>query len=71
MYPVSEGYFRKIPVERKGTFDCPRNQYFSQITLTNRIYLFNSAQYLTASKTASSLAKGYDSDPPSLHPWQI
>jgi hypothetical protein len=26
---------------------------FSQITLTNRIYLFNSAKYLTASKTVA------------------
>jgi hypothetical protein len=37
---------RKIPVERKGkyrgTFDCPRNRY-----------LFNSAEYLTASKTVA------------------
>ena len=57
----SEGYLRKIPVERRGkypeplqrrgTFDCPGNRYFSQITLTNRIYLFNSAEYLTANKT--------------------
>ena len=31
----------------------PRNRYFSQITLTNRIYLFNSAEYLTASKTVA------------------
>ena len=53
IYPVSEGYLRKIPVERRGTFDCPRNRYFSQITLTNRIYLFNSAEYLTASKTVA------------------
>jgi hypothetical protein len=28
-------------------------QYFSQITLTNRIYLFNSTDYLTASKTVA------------------
>ena len=27
--------------------------YFLQITLTNRIYLFNSAEYLTASKTVA------------------
>jgi hypothetical protein len=27
--------------------------YFSQIILTNRIYLFNSAEYLTASKTVA------------------
>jgi hypothetical protein len=63
IYPVSEGYLRKIPVERtckypeplwrRGTFDCPRNRYFSQIPLTNRIYLFNSAEYLTASKTVA------------------
>ena len=26
--------------KRRGTFDCPRNRYFSQITLTNRIYLY-------------------------------
>jgi hypothetical protein len=31
-------------------FDSSRNRYFSQLTLTNRIYLFNSAEYLTASK---------------------
>jgi hypothetical protein len=31
----------------------PRNRYFSQITLTNRIYLFNSAEYLTESKTVA------------------
>ena len=63
IYPVSEGYLRKIPVERRGKyaeplkrrekFDCPRNRYFSQTTLTNRIYLFNSAEYLTASKTVA------------------
>jgi hypothetical protein len=60
IYPVSEGYLRKIPVERRGkyperrgTFDCPRNRYFSQITLTNRIYLFNSVEYLTANKTVA------------------
>ena len=51
IYPVSEGYLRKIPVSR--TVKCPRNRYFSQITLTNRIYLFNSAEYLTASKTVA------------------
>ena len=47
----------KIPVERRGQFpralDCSWNRYFSQITLTNRIYLFNSAEYLTASKTVA------------------
>ena len=32
---------------------CSRNRYFSQITLTNRIYWFNSAEYLTASKTVA------------------
>ena len=63
IYPVSEGYLRKIPVEsrgkyleplqRRGTFDCPGNRYFSQITLTNRIYLFNSDEYITASKTVA------------------
>jgi hypothetical protein len=37
----------------EGNFSCPRNQYFSQITLTNTIYLFNSAEYLTASKTVA------------------
>jgi hypothetical protein len=57
------GYLRKIPVEREGKFheppvrrvklSCPRNRYFSQITLTNMIYLFNSAEYLTASKTVT------------------
>ena len=38
---------KKIPVERRGKFHEP------QITLTNRIYLFNSAEYLTASKTVA------------------
>jgi hypothetical protein len=38
---------------RGDTFDCSRSRYFSQITLTNRIYLFNSAEYLTASKTVA------------------
>ena len=51
IYPVNEGYLRKIPVERRGKY--PRNRYFSQITLTNSIYLFNSAAYLTASKTVA------------------
>ena len=37
----------------EGNFSCPRNQYFSQITLTNRIYLFNFAEYLTVSKTGA------------------
>ena len=63
IYTVSEGYLRTTPVERRGKypepykrrgkFDCSRNQYFSQITLTNRIYLFNSSEYLTASKTVA------------------
>ena len=44
IYPVSEGILRKIPVERRGKYPEP-------LTLTNRIYLFNSAEYLTASKT--------------------
>ena len=38
---------------RGEAFDCSRSQYFLQITLTNRIYLFNSAEYLTASKTVA------------------
>ena len=37
IYPVSEGYLRKIPVERRGKW----------------IYLFNSAEYLTANKTVA------------------
>ena len=63
IYPVREGYLRKIHVERRGKFlepplwrgkfACPRNRYFSQITLTNRTYLFNSAEYITASKTVA------------------
>ena len=50
-YPASEGYLRKIPVTstdkflsllwRLGKFASPLNRYFSQITLTNRIYLYN------------------------------
>ena len=39
--------------KRRGTFDCPQDRCFSQVTLTNRIYLFNSAEYLTASKTVA------------------
>jgi len=39
-------------------FDWPRNRYFSQITLTNRIYLFNSAEYLTANKTVACMQAG-------------
>jgi hypothetical protein len=57
IYPVSEGYLRKIPVERRVKFPerskrrekfvCALNRYFPQITLTNRIYLNNiSAIYL-------------------------
>ena len=48
---LSEGYMRKIPVSRTvkcpsllkrlGIFASPLNRYFSQITLTNRIYLYN------------------------------
>ena len=34
-------------------FASPLNRYFTQITLTNRIYLINSAEYLTASKTVT------------------
>ena len=41
------------PPKRRDKFSCPRNRYFSQIALTNRIYLFNSAEYLTASKTVA------------------
>ena len=47
IYPVSEGYLRKIPVSRRvkcpsplGIFASPLNRYFSQITLTNMIYLY-------------------------------
>ena len=58
IYPVSEGYLRKIPVERRVKFPepskrreefvCPLNRYFPQITRTNRIYLYNiSAIYLS------------------------
>ena len=49
IYPGSEGYLRKIPVERRSKFhephmrrgkcSCPRNRYFSQITLTNTFAL--------------------------------
>jgi hypothetical protein len=38
---------------RRVKLSCPRNRYFSQITLTNRLYLFNSAEYLTAIKTVA------------------
>ena len=50
IYPVSEGYLRKIPVwrtvkcpsplKRLGIFAPPLSQYFSQRILTNRIYLY-------------------------------
>ena len=56
IYHVSEGYLRNIPIERRGKY--PGNRYFSQITLTNRIYLFNSAEYLTASKTVACMQAG-------------
>jgi hypothetical protein len=56
IYHVSEGYLRKIPVERRSKY--PRDRYFSQITLTNRIFLFNSAEYLTASKTVACMQAG-------------
>jgi hypothetical protein len=56
IYPVSEGYLRKRPVERRGifaeqrsgagNFSCSRNRYFSQITLTNRIYLYIIPPYI-------------------------
>ena len=36
----------------RGEANIP-SRYFSQITLTNRICLFNSAEYLTASKTVA------------------
>ena len=35
-------------MSREENFSCPRNRYFLHITLTNRIYLFNSTEYLTA-----------------------
>jgi hypothetical protein len=44
IYPVSEGYLRKIPVERRQ---------ISQAALAGYNYLFNSAEYLTASKTVA------------------
>jgi hypothetical protein len=58
IYPASEGYLRKItdesrgkfpePTKRREKFVCPLNRYFPQITLTNRIYLYNiSAIYLS------------------------
>jgi hypothetical protein len=54
IYPVNDGYLRKnTGWEERQNVSCPRNRYFSQITLTNRIYLFNSAQYLTVSKTVA------------------
>ena len=59
IYPVSEGYLRKRPVERRGifpeprsgagNFSCSRNRYFSQITLTNRIYLQTVKQWHSSS----------------------
>jgi hypothetical protein len=52
---ICEKYRLRREAKRLGTFYCPRNRYFSQITLTNRIYLFNSAEYLTASKTVACI----------------
>ena len=43
----------KYRLRGEPNLSCPRNRYFSQITLTNRIYLFNSAEYLTAIKTVA------------------
>ena len=42
-------------LKKKNTtvISVPRIRYFSQKTLTNRTYLFNSAEYLTASKTVA------------------
>ena len=37
----------------EGHLNVLETGIFSQITLTNRIYLFNSAEYLTASKTVA------------------
>ena len=39
----------------EGNFSCARKLYFSQVpvTLTNGIYLFNSAEYLAVSKTVA------------------
>ena len=56
-YPIAyqckkRGTFHESP-KRREKFSCPRNRYFSQITLTKKIYLFNSAEYLTASKTVT------------------
>ena len=49
--PVSEGFCEKYRLrgeanfqERREKFVSPRNRYFSQITLTNKTYLFNSAE---------------------------
>jgi hypothetical protein len=63
IHAVSEGYLRKIPVERRskyperisgeGNLTVLETSIFLQITLTNRIYLFNFAEYLTASKTVA------------------
>ena len=39
--------------QRRGKFACPLDRYFSQITLTSKTYLFNSAKYITASKTVA------------------
>ena len=40
-------------IPSRFTFASPLNRYFSQITLTNRIYLFNSVEYLAANKTVA------------------
>jgi hypothetical protein len=43
----------KYRLRGEANFSCPLNRYFLQITLTNRIYLFNSAEYLTVRKTVA------------------
>jgi hypothetical protein len=40
-------------ISDEGNLTVLETSIFLQITLTNRIYLFNSAEYLTASKTVA------------------
>ena len=56
IYHVSEGYLRKNTGWEESQISS--KPVIFAITLTNRIYLFNSAEYLTASKTVAYLQAG-------------
>jgi hypothetical protein len=41
---------KKYHLRGEANFACPRNRYFSQITLTNRTYLFHGTRKIPLSK---------------------